>query len=579
MPKGSSYLTRFLLLSALCFLGMTVLFYGLSSYFFDDVSLAGHYESLNESIRLAGKILSEYTEGKVSREELEAAVNPRINPEENFFMLLDREFIPLARTDAAAPYFAGLQSDAAVTDALRLNGSVIVHSQESGAFSLIVGQKTQDGYVIAGCPMRVYSGTVFSFRIRMIVSLAVALFLVLMLSTLATRRVSRPARLITETAGKLIEGEQVQIPEDMPGQEIQEVAKAFNYLSREISRAIADLRYERQTLSLVLEGLSEGVLAVDEKGDLIHENAAALNLLGENTPESRAVMEALRLENGEEQWDGKLQKGEATLYYIINRMSQEESGSFRGTVALIRDITQQERLERTRYDYVANISHELRTPLASMRGLAEGLRDGMVTEEEDRQRYYNLIVSEVTRLSRLVNDLLELSSLQSNPAAFETEKVDPNELIYDLHDRNGSLFAQKEISFLRFLPDAPLPQILSNEDRLSQVLTIFLDNARKYTPSGGEVTLGAEAAADGVRFFVRDNGIGMDEETKRLAFERFHQAERGRSDKGSGLGLSIAREILQKMDVAIDLESSPGEGSEFSFVIGTKEKSPSAAGD
>ena len=112
----------------------------------------------------------------------------------------------------------------------------------------------------------------------------------------------------------------------------------------------------------------------------------------------------------------------------------------------------------------------------------------------------------------------------------------------------------------------------SNEDRLAQVLTIFLDNARKYTPAGGTVTLGAEKAPGGVRFFVRDTGIGMDEETRRMAFERFHQAERSRSDKGSGLGLSIAREILQKMDVAIRLESQLGQGSEFSFVINEKEK-------
>ena len=99
------------------------------------------------------------------------------------------------------------------------------------------------------------------------------------------------------------------------------------------------------------------------------------------------------------------------------------------------------------------------------------------------------------------------------------------------------------------------------------MLTIFLDNARKYTPEGGAVTLGAQRTANGIRFFVRDTGIGMDEETQRLAFDRFHQAERGRSDQGSGLGLSIAKEILQKLGVSIDLTSAPGQGSEFSFVI------------
>ena len=188
-------------------------------------------------------------------------------------------------------------------------------------------------------------------------------------------------------------------------------------------------------------------------------------------------------------------------------------------------------------------------------------------EEDDRQRYFNVFVEVATRLSRLVNDLLELSSLQSNPAAFEMERIDPNELIYELHDLNSRLFEEKKIAFHRQLPEEFLPDIRSNEDRLAQVLTIFLDNARKYTPEGGSVTLGAEKVDDGVRFFVRDTGVGMNEETRRMAFERFHQAEKGRSDKGSGLGLSIAREVLMKLGVEIQLESELGKGSEFSFVI------------
>ena len=318
-----------------------------------------------------------------------------------------------------------------------------------------------------------------------------------------------------------------------------------------------------------VSGLSEGILAVDEKGGILHENAAAWTLLGgEDTEAYKAVMNALRQEREDDQWDEKFTAGDRVLYFAVSRLpSESKLPRSRGTVALIRDITEQERLERTRHDYVANISHELRTPLASIRGLGEGLRDGLVTDEKDQQRYYNIIVEEVTRLSRLVNDLLELSSLQSNPAAFEMERVDPNELIYDLHDRNSSLFSKKQITFVRDLPEEPLPDIRSNEDRLAQVLTIFLDNARKFTPEGGTVTLGAEKTDAGTRFFVRDTGIGMDEETQRLAFDRFHQAERSHGGKGSGLGLSIAKEVLQKMGVEITLKSALGEGSEFSFTI------------
>ena len=235
----------------------------------------------------------------------------------------------------------------------------------------------------------------------------------------------------------------------------------------------------------------------------------------------------------------------------------------RGAIAMVRDITDQERLEATRRDYVANISHELRTPLASMRGIAEGLRDGLV-EEPDRQRYYELIVGEVQRLTRLVNDLLELSSLQARSQVFETEKVLCADTLYELADRTTGL-AQEKGLILHVQADDSLPPVSANEDRLQQVLTILLDNAIKYTPAGGSITLGAEQKAQGVRFFVRDTGIGMDEYNMRHAFERFYQADPSHGAKGSGLGLSIAHEILAKMNVKIRVTSTPGVGSEFYF--------------
>lgn len=577
MPKWSSYLSRFLLVSMLCTLALTLSFYGLASYFFDEISIAEHSASLHESMRAAERLLRDYRENRLTKDELKAALNPRINPDQNFYMILEPDGQVLCYTDAAVPYFAR-DARTELLAGLRDGGSVIVRGGGKSEFQLLIGEKTPDGSLLAGRPMRGYSGAALSFRSRMMVSLSCVLLLVLVLSTFTTRRVSRPARMITETAGRLLSGEQVSIPEDLPGEEMKEIAKAFNHMSHEIAQSIQALRYEREALSLVLEGLNEGVIAVNEQGELIHENTAAQQLLPDSSPERRQIMDALLTGSGGRNETGKLQMGAATLYYVVSPLPEEESGIFRGQVALIRDITEQERLERTRHDYVANISHELRTPLASIRGLAEGLRDGMVTEEKDKARYYSIIVNEVNRLSRLVNDLLELSSLQSNPAAFEMERVDPNELIYDLHDRNGSLFAEKELVFERELPEEPLPDVVSNEDRLSQVLTIFLDNARKYTPRGGKVTLGAQRAQGGVRFFVRDTGIGMDAETQKLAFERFHQAEKGRSDQGSGLGLSIAREILQKLRVEIALESAPGEGSEFSFFIPEKPKNEETPG-
>lgn len=574
MHKHSSYVTRFILLMGLCIFGLSVLFYGLSSYFFNEFYNSSKHTALKQELQEAGQLLSRYQNGEITLEELWDAVNPQINPDDIFYMLVSDKNEVLAYTDQSTAYLADDIVNQLI-DSLQESNSVTLRNVLPGSMTMMMGEKVPSGYVFTGLPMWLVPGSgSYSFYQRLLISMGLGLILILLLATFSFRKAGKPAQMITEMSARMIQGEQVMLPENLPGQEMQEIAKAMNHMSRSVSKAFQDLRYERDITTLTLEGLNEGILAVNIQGDILHENTASRKLLGDETSSARqAVLSALRDERAEMQWDGKIAQDGRILYYAITRLPDQEGQEYQGRVALIRDITEQEHLERTRHDYVANISHELRTPLASIRGLGEGLRDELVTEEKDKQRYYSIIVDEVTRLSRLVNDLLELSSLQSNPATFEMETIDPNELIYELHDLNGRLFEEKGIAFDRLLPQDPLPDICSNEDRLSQVLTIFLDNARKYTKPQGQVWIGAERAENGVRFFVRDTGIGMDEETRRLAFDRFHQAEKGRSDKGSGLGLSIAREILQKMDISIQVESQPEKGSEFSFIVQNKENS------
>ena len=566
MNKGTFLVTRIVIAVTLIALGLMVVWFGLTNYYFENIYSAAYYTTLTGSIGEAEQLLGGYQAGEIDLTALEKAVNPELNAGHTFYMLLDADGTLLACTEEAGQYVTDDTLENILHE-LDQNERTWVRVEEDKGTTVMIGVKTAYGYVVVSRPLRIYSGFVKSFRTRMLITLLIMVAVFLAAGMLLGRHAWRPTRIITEMAGKLVRGEQVTLPETLPGAESREIAVALNHMSRSVSQAIGDLKYEKETMALILEGLSEGILAVDEQGRILHENEAAWQLLGgEETAAYRAALALLSEAHDEDQWEGKFTLGDRVLYIGVSRLPHED-GADRGRVALIRDITEQERLERTRHDYVANISHELRTPLASIRGLGEGLRDGLVSEDKDRQRYYSIIVDETNRLSRLVNDLLELSSLQSNPAAFETERVDPNELMYELHDRNGSLFTDKHITFLRSLPEEPLPCFRSNEDRLSQVLTIFLDNARKYTPAGGAVTLGAERTAGGTRFFVRDTGIGMDEETQRLAFDRFHQAECGRSDQGSGLGLSIAKEILQKMGVSIALSSAPGQGSEFSFVI------------
>ena len=559
MPKWSSYLTRFVLLLIICILLIGVFAFGLSTFFFSQANKDAQFNLLKNNIQAVAALLEDYRMQRVDKEEMKQILNPPLNPDNVFFLVMDTQGQVIAYSEDAVPYLASVSAQT-LRDAIVDESGTLIRSGNSDALAMVVGSKTDDGYIFTGRATHLDEGAALSFRMRLLLSMVILLCLILLASTFFAKRVSRPARIITETASRLIEGDAVEVPENLPGQEMREIARAFNHMNAAVAQAIRALRLEKENMNLVLEGLSEGVVAVDSEGEMLHVNTAARRLLGDANFDT--LMQALK---GNET-EGRIRQKGQVLAYTISLLPGDDVEKYRGKVALIRDVTQEERLERTRRDYVANISHELRTPLASISGLAEGLRDGIVTQESDKQRHYGIISAEATRLSRLVNDLLELSSLQSNPNAFETEKVDLPDLLWETHDLNRSLFERENIRFFCQVPER-LPAVSSNEDRLSQVLTIFLDNARKFTPAGGTVTLGAEQTEGGICLFVRDNGIGMDEETQQLAFDRFHQGESSHAGKGSGLGLSIAREIIEKMGLEIHLKSAPGEGSTFSFVL------------
>lgn len=567
--RKASYLSRFLLLLLCCMLLVSFGSFLLSCYF-SDVSYSAVWETELARAHLAGKeLMHSDTDGRFSPHELQMQLNPILNTSDAFWVLYSPDRLPLAASDRAKQILSGEEIANQLQDLMdQAENSMIMEfslrANPSASYRILL-EKTDEGYVLTGVPGMDPASVNSGLRLRMLLSFPLLILLILLPGWFFARRGTRTVRLLTDAANRIREGESYSLPENLTG-EVGEIAQTFNYMTEAIRHMITDLRHEKETMALILEGLSEGILAADGNGTLLHSNSAALRLLGgRDTQEFNTVWQALS-EKTDQPVTGRLPAGDRILQYTITPLPSDGEETA-GKVALIRDVTEEERLERTRHDYVANISHELRTPLASIRGLAEGLRDDMVTSESDRNRCYNIIADESNRLSRLVNDLLELSGLQADTNAFETEKVDPVELVYDLWDRNGSLFEKASLSLEKELPAEELPIVLSNEDRLSQVLTIFLDNARKYTPAGGRVILGALREEKGVRFFVKDNGIGMDEETCRLAFERFHQAEKSRSDKGSGLGLAIAREIMQKLGIQIHLVSAPGQGSEFSFVI------------
>ena len=360
--------------------------------------------------------------------------------------------------------------------------------------------------------------------------------------------------------------------------ELGELGRALNNLSYQLSRNMYMLIVERNRLKHMLNGLSEGIIAIDAAGLITHMNPAISGMFEQSRvsvglPDPR--MKYVPDKTVWEDFDAVIKSGEAATRNITSRDMiirltitpiVDEIGAIAGAVGLFSDITQSERLERTRREYVSNVSHELRTPLTAVRALIEPLKEGMVTSEEDRMRYYDIILREVMRLSRLINDQLELSRLQSGGVAIQKQKMALDDLIYDVCDRYRVIAEEHDLA-LNIPEDlSGCPTVYANADRVEQMLIILLDNAIKYTEQGS-VSVEVQWDDEKVVITVRDSGIGISEEDLPYVFDRFYKVDKAHSGKGSGLGLSIARELLNRMDEQIWVESKKGEGSAFSFTV------------
>ena len=333
----------------------------------------------------------------------------------------------------------------------------------------------------------------------------------------------------------------------------------------------------------MLYGLSEGIVAIDAKGEITHTNPALEKFFTRQKTAIHLPDPRMKVIGDKSVWDdfdAVIQSGEPMSRNMqskdmILRMTitpiVDEIGSIAGAVGLFSDITQQERLEKTRRDYVSNVSHELRTPLTAMRALIEPLKEGMVTDEADRQRYYDIILREILRLSRLINDQLELSRLQSGTLAIEKSVMALDDVVYDVCDRYSTIAAEHGLELKVGTDFSQCPPVYANADRVEQMLIILVDNAIKYTEEGS-VTVTADWDDARVVVHVKDTGIGIEENDLPYVFDRFYKVDKAHSGKGSGLGLSIAKELLKRMDEDIWVTSEKGQGTEFSFTIHRPER-------
>ncbi|MBQ8955164.1 MAG: HAMP domain-containing protein [Clostridia bacterium] len=433
-----------------------------------------------------------------------------------------------------------------------------------------------DGAVLMIVPLYEAMAAVSGLNGALLLALLIIMPLIVVLVYFVIGRTLKPLRQMRDVAIGMASGDFTIEADASQRGEVGQLAASLNHLSSELSHNLSELTIERNRLKQSVNGLREGFVSLDGLGRITYFNPA----MREMYPGNDSTSDRMALVPDEALWQAfdraisdslpsvyDLASSDRLIRATINPVTGED-GQTVGAVGLFTDITESERLERTRRDYVANVSHELRTPLTAMRGLIEPLRDGMVKSDETRMRYYDILMRETLRLSRLIDDLMELSRLQSGKLSLEVSKVPLRVIVEDLADKYTGAAEEKNQTFRLLVDPAACPDVLTNADRAEQVLVILLDNAMKYTPEGGAISLNVTTEGDRAVVSVSDTGIGISEADLPYVFDRFYKVDKSRTgSSGSGLGLSIAREILQSMGERIWVTSQLGQGSTFSFTL------------
>ncbi len=435
------------------------------------------------------------------------------------------------------------------------------------------------GTVIMIQPLAEFNLSISSLNLSLFLASVGCGLLLLIPAFYMTRRLIQPLHNIRKVAMSITEGDFTQNVDYNPDKrdEISDLAKSINHMSESLSHSLAALNLERNQLKEIIDGISEGIIAVDSSGNITQTNEVIWELFQRNK-DFYSVHELVVSTGLEPLFQLCLEQGQAVSEHIklgddkkiiqasINPIF-DHNHNVSAAVGLFRDVTKSTRLEQTRRDYIANVSHELRTPITAMRALIEPLRDGMVKSEEDRQRYYEIILHETLRLSRLIDDMLELSRLQSGTNYIEQGPINLKLFLDNLAPQMQLMTQEKGINFEVDGLDQDLAMIWGNEDRIEQILLTYLDNALKFTPEGGLIILRARPTPKEMFLEIEDNGAGIAAEDIPFVFERFYKADKAHNEAGTGLGLSIAKALAEQLKMTVSVRSSKGEGSVFSLGI------------
>ena len=393
--------------------------------------------------------------------------------------------------------------------------------------------------------------------------------------------VSRPLREMAQVAKAMADGDFSRKPSMRSRDEVGDLARAITHMSDEIKEKIDDIEQEKAKLNAVIVHMFEGIMVVDEKGVIQLMNPSLRKLFLIDIPVAgRRAIEVVRNSALSDMLEQLLSGQKRMISHEILLTFPDErvlkvnavvigaSNRIEGAVLVFHDITELRRLEKVRQDFVANVSHELRTPVASIKGYAETLLSGAMEDKEALKEFLTTIHENSDRLVNLINDLLDLARIESGRMKIAPVAMDAAPVVQRCLNILEKTVQDKRLSVAMDIP-LDLPRVMADEARFSQVVLNLLDNAVKYTPEGGGITIKAVPQDKTVRFDVADTGIGIPEQDLPRIFERFYRVDKARSRDlgGTGLGLSIVKHIVLAHGGEVWASSQLGRGTTFSFTL------------
>jgi two-component system phosphate regulon sensor histidine kinase PhoR len=432
-------------------------------------------------------------------------------------------------------------------------------------------------------PLSDVDAAVRQLRGFLLVATVIALLMAVVASSIAAQLLSRELRRMTDVARRMSAGElEVRTRVARGHDEVAELGRALDHLAGSLSGTLGELRAERDLLGRVLESMREGMLVLDGSGRVLLVNPAlrAMLQLGPGV-EGKAPLEIVRnvelqrilqvaretqtSSSGEIEVAGGMSPRRLLVH--ASPLPPAAGGDPPGLLAVFVDVTEIRRLETLRKDFVANVSHELRTPVTAVRSAVETLRHTLDRDPSSSARFVDMIERNAERLGELIEDLLDLSRIESRDYRPELEAIPvrsmAEQVVSLLHDR-----AEQKGLRLSIAVDDSCPPVLADRRALEQVITNLVDNAVKYCPPGASVTIRArEGSGEDLRIQVEDTGPGIERRHQARVFERFYRVDSGRSRDmgGTGLGLSIVKHLVEVMDGTVGVDSTPGKGSTFWF--------------